>query len=73
MVKDDPFGLSADSGFGVSAEPGRTRVRPAPAQASGYAPAPQLAGVARPTRASANPLLNAFASLLEFAPELEDA
>lgn len=73
MVKDDPFGLSAESGFGITANDGRTRVRPAPAPSSGFRPEPRLAGVVRPARISANPLLVAFAGLLEFAPELEDA
>lgn len=63
MVKDDPFGLSADL-------PGRTRVRPAAAPRRSSAPTGPLP---RQARASANPLVNAFSTLLEFAPELEDA
>ena len=73
MVKEDPFGLSAESGFGITDGDGRTRVRPLPAQSAAARPEPRLAGIIRPARASANPLITAFASLLEFAPELEVA
>lgn len=64
MVKDDPFGLSADTG--------RTRVRPAAGAPRRSSSAP-AGPVPRPSRSSGNPLVNAFSSLLEFAPELEDA
>ncbi len=66
MVKDDPFGLSDDLG--------RTRIRPAaapraPSQQNYSAP---MAPIAR-NRAHPNALVNAFSTLLEFAPELENA
>jgi type VI secretion system protein ImpK len=63
-TSDDPFGLALDRG--------RTRVRPPPAAA----PAPQQPGSGSPparSRRHPNPLVNAFAPLLEFAPELENA
>ncbi|MCO8144965.1 type IVB secretion system protein IcmH/DotU [Rhodovulum tesquicola] len=71
MTRDDPFGLDDDAG--------RTRIRPA-RQARGpatMAARPGTAGEAAPRvqqlRASANPLVNAFAALLGLAPELERA
>ena len=66
MVKDDPFGLSDDLG--------RTRIRPAAAPRP--QPPPVYGGAMAPvvrSRAHPNSLLNAFAALLEFAPELESA
>ncbi|MFA6220643.1 MAG: type IVB secretion system protein IcmH/DotU, partial [Erythrobacter sp.] len=65
MSRDDPFGLSEDRE--------RTRIRltgaPMPRQT-----APLLAGAAvRRSRTHPNALVNAFAALLEFAPELESA
>jgi type VI secretion system protein ImpK len=72
MGRDDPFGLYEDRG--------RTRIRPPPAAAAPRGPAPGAASVAAVTGASIrrlrqhpNPLVNAFAPLLEFAPELEAA
>lgn len=66
MSADDPFGLENDAG--------RTRIRPVrrSAQPAAQATAPAGAPV-RTTRASANPLLNAYAALLGLAPELERA
>lgn len=65
VVSDDPFGLTGDAG--------RTRIRPpAPARrAPAFAEA--AAAPIRRARESPNPLVNAFAPLLEFAPELEAA
>jgi type VI secretion system protein ImpK len=64
MSSSDPFGL--DDGRG------RTRVRPPPGgrgfavrEASGFRPPP--------TSEHRNPLIGAFAALLDFAPELESA
>ena len=77
---DDPFGLSNDAG--------RTRIRPvrsdrpavtqgtSPGPTAAFAPAPAASGVRarlRHSRAGANPLVAAFAPLMEFAPELERA
>jgi type VI secretion system protein ImpK len=62
MGRDDPFGLFD--------ERGRTRVRPAPAPA---APAPPAGPPPPHVRRHPNPLVTAFAPLLEFAPELENA
>jgi type VI secretion system protein ImpK len=64
MVKDDPFGLSEDRG--------RTRVRPAPAARPAMAPVAG-GGPVRRWRSHPNPLVQSFAPLLEFAPELESA
>ncbi|NJM84736.1 MAG: hypothetical protein HC844_21920 [Tabrizicola sp.] len=81
--KDDPFGLSNDTG--------RTRIRPAtrsspPGTAQHYTPmtpgssrdplnavAAQSGPRVRHNRAHPNPLISAFSALLEFAPELEKA
>lgn len=69
-TKDDPFGLGNDAG--------RTRirpvsaVRPATAGRSDLGAGPPAARV-RQVRASDNPLVNNFAALLGFAPELERA
>ena len=65
MSRDDPFGLSEDRE--------RTRIRlsgaPMPRPM-----APLLPGTpVKRSRANANALINAFAPLLEFAPELESA
>ncbi len=66
MSADDPFGLENDAG--------RTRIRPVRRVPQA---APSQAGVAGPpvrtSRASDNPLLNAYAALLGMAPELERA
>jgi type VI secretion system protein ImpK len=64
MSRDDPFGLYEDRG--------RTRIRPLPAPAP-RAATPVAGAPARRLRNHANPLVNAFAPLLEFAPELEAA
>ncbi|SPH18692.1 putative lipoprotein YiaD [Defluviimonas aquaemixtae] len=81
--KDDPFGLSNDAGrtrirpvrsdrgqAGATARP----VAPGTAQ-SHHDPQPVARGGprVRHTRAHANPLVSAFAALLELAPELERA
>lgn len=61
MGRDDPFGLADDRG--------RTRIRPVAApRAVGGSGAPLGRDRAHP-----NPLVTAFAPLLEFAPELENA
>jgi type VI secretion system protein ImpK len=64
MSRGDPFGLEDDRG--------RTRVRPPPSsrdfrprEPSGFRPPP--------TSEHRNPLIGAFAAVLEFAPELESA
>jgi type VI secretion system protein ImpK len=64
MSRGDPFGLDDDRG--------RTRVRPPPGnrdfrprEPSGFRPPP--------TSEHRNPLVGAFAAVLEFAPELESA
>ncbi|MGR3270604.1 type VI secretion system protein TssL [Thalassococcus profundi] len=67
MSADDPFGLENDAG--------RTRIRPVRRSAQ---PAQRQAGAApvapvRISRASDNPLVNAYAALLGMAPELERA
>lgn len=65
MSQDDPFGLSEDRE--------RTRIRMA---AAPMPRGPRLATPAVPinrSRAHPNKLVNAFATLLEFAPELESA
>lgn len=65
MSRDDPFGLSEDRE--------RTRIRlvgPQPPRPT--SPMPVTAPVAR-TRSHPNQLINAFAPLLELAPELEGA
>ncbi|MEQ6250634.1 type IVB secretion system protein IcmH/DotU [Sulfitobacter sp. HNIBRBA3233] len=68
MSADDPFGLENDAG--------RTRIRPV-RRASQAAQAPAAAAPRgapiRTTRASDNPLVNAYAALLGLAPELERA
>jgi type VI secretion system protein ImpK len=65
MARDDPFGLSDDGG--------RTRVRPLAApRGAPHGVLPQAMPV-RHARSHPNPLVNAFAVLLEFAPELESA
>lgn len=76
MSRDDPFGLSGDRE--------KTRIRlvnvaprqPAPGQPRreqpSYSLEPQAASV-KSSRAHPNSLVAAFASLLEFAPELESA
>ena len=67
MSADDPFGLENDAG--------RTRIRPVRRSAqpvqrpSGAAPVAPV----RISRASDNPLVNAYAALLGMAPELERA
>jgi type VI secretion system protein ImpK len=67
MSADDPFGLENDAG--------RTRIRPV--RRAGQTPQAQPGMVSgapvRTTRASDNPLLNAYAALLGMAPELERA
>ncbi|QPC94470.1 type IVB secretion system protein IcmH/DotU [Mesorhizobium sp. INR15] len=64
MSRDDPFGLSEDRE--------RTRIRLTGAQPRPMTPLATGAPVKR-TRAHPNALVNAFAPLLEFAPELESA
>ncbi|MBU2961472.1 type IVB secretion system protein IcmH/DotU [Citreicella sp. C3M06] len=64
MTKDDPFGLESDAA--------RTRIRPRP-QLRSAQPAPDAPVRLRGGRASGNPLVNAYAALLGFAPELEKA
>ncbi|MEY9558532.1 type IVB secretion system protein IcmH/DotU [Sinorhizobium fredii] len=61
MVGEDPFGLSEDQG--------RTRIRPPPGAMRTVATGP----LTRRARCHPNTLINAFATLLEFAPELENA
>ncbi|MHC9236927.1 type IVB secretion system protein IcmH/DotU [Pseudooceanicola sp. 502str34] len=74
MSDKDPFGLENDAG--------RTRIRPRPA--ARQTPAAEAAGAGvlpdggasvrlRGGRANDNPLVNAYAALLGFAPELERA
>ncbi|MGR9209202.1 type IVB secretion system protein IcmH/DotU (plasmid) [Rhizobium leguminosarum] len=63
MSSEDPFGLSGDQG--------RTRIRPPPS--SGARQVAAAASLARRARSHPNTLINAFAKLLEFAPELESA
>ncbi|WP_146590943.1 type IVB secretion system protein IcmH/DotU [Puniceibacterium confluentis] len=67
MNGDDPFGLENDAG--------RTRIRPVrrAAQAPRQQPGAATTAPVRTTRASDNPLLNAYAALLGMAPELERA
>jgi len=80
MSKDDPFGLSGDR------ERTRIRLVDTPAQRPGarpasppypsgpaYVPSSANAVLVNRTRAHPNPLVGAFAPLLEFAPELESA
>lgn len=67
MSRDDPFGLSEDRE--------RTRIRlvgqPMPRAPM---PMPMISGAPiKRNRSHPNPLINAFAPLLEFAPELESA
>jgi type VI secretion system protein ImpK len=65
MSRDDPFGLSEDRE--------RTRIRLV-GQPMPRAPMPVLSSAPiKRSRAHPNPLINAFAPLLEFAPELESA
>ncbi|RVD20925.1 type VI secretion system protein TssL, long form [Mesorhizobium sp. M4B.F.Ca.ET.017.02.2.1] len=65
MSRDDPFGLSEDRE--------RTRIRLTGAQMP-RPTAPMLTGVPiKRSRTHPNALINAFAPLLEFAPELESA
>jgi type VI secretion system protein ImpK len=61
MTSEDPFGLSEDQG--------RTRIRPP----AGATPVIPTGALARRARSHPNTLINAFATLLEFAPELENA
>lgn len=85
---DDPFGLMNDAGrtrirpTGRRAEPGSPQSRPP--QPAGHAPSaarrpdpyqgsPAPAAPVRHARAHPNPLIAAFAPLLEIAPELERA
>jgi type VI secretion system protein ImpK len=65
MSRDDPFGMSEDR------ERTRIRLVGAPMRRE-VAPLPPRAALKR-TRTHPNPLINAFAPLLEFAPELESA
>lgn len=71
MSHEDPFGLGDDRG--------RTRVRPPPSapNRAGSGPPPMAQPLAGPPpprlRSHPNPLVTAFAPLLEFAPELESA
>lgn len=64
MSRDDPFGLSEDRE--------RTRIRLTGASPRPMAPLTPIAPV-KLARANPNTLINAFAPLLEFAPELESA
>ncbi|TJU97964.1 MAG: type VI secretion system protein TssL, partial [Mesorhizobium sp.] len=64
MSRDDPFGLSEDRE--------RTRIRLTGASPRPMAPLAPGAPVKR-ARAHPNVLINSFAPLLEFAPELESA
>ncbi|MBZ9683626.1 type VI secretion system protein TssL [Mesorhizobium sp. B2-5-9] len=64
MSRDDPFGLSEDRE--------RTRIRLAGVAPRPLAPLTPGAPVKR-ARVHPNPLINIFAPLLEFAPELESA
>ncbi|EHK53147.1 type IVB secretion system protein IcmH/DotU [Allomesorhizobium alhagi] len=65
MSRDDPFGMSEDR------ERTRIRLVGTPMRRE-VAPLPPRAALKR-TRTHPNPLINAFAPLLEFAPELESA
>jgi type VI secretion system protein ImpK len=65
MSRDDPFGMSEDR------ERTRIRLVGAPMRRE-IPPLPPRAALRR-TRGHPNPLINAFAPLLEFAPELESA
>lgn len=67
MTNDDPFGLDDDAG--------RTRIRPKRAGDARPSPMPSSTRAAplRDVRASANPLVRAFAALLGIAPELQRA
>lgn len=65
MSGDDPFGLDNDAG--------RTRIRPVRRSAQAEQPAAARGAPVRTTRASDNPLVNAYAALLGLAPELERA
>jgi len=64
MSRDDPFGLSEDRE--------RTRIRLTGASPRPMTPLMPTATV-KMARAHPNPLINTFAPLLEFAPELESA
>ncbi|MER9234700.1 type IVB secretion system protein IcmH/DotU [Mesorhizobium sp. M0622] len=65
MSRDDPFGLSEDRE--------RTRIRLTGAPMPRPMAAPLPGGPIRRSRTHPNGLVNAFAPLLEFAPELESA
>ena len=67
MNADDPFGLENDAG--------RTRIRPVrrSAQPAARTAAPTPGMPLRSTRASDNPLVNAYGALMGIAPELERA
>jgi type VI secretion system protein ImpK len=65
MGRDDPFGLADDSG--------RTRLRPVAAPRRLASAALKPGAPLKRSRVHPNPLVNAFAALLEFAPELENA
>lgn len=67
MSTEDPFGLENDAG--------RTRIRPVRRSSTASRPAsPAARGVhVRAGRASTNPMVNAYATLLGLAPELERA
>ena len=66
MSRDDPFGLSEDRE--------RTRIRLSGAPTPRAMPLPASGVTAkRSSRSHPNALVNAFAPLLEFAPELENA
>lgn len=67
MNGDDPFGLENDAG--------RTRIRPVRRNGAGAQPtaAPPRGGPVRTARSNDNPLVNAYATLLGLAPELERA
>ncbi|MBZ9936340.1 type IVB secretion system protein IcmH/DotU [Mesorhizobium sp. BR1-1-16] len=74
MSKDDPFGLSEDRERTRIRLSGAPVPRPRPmAPMPGELEAPTGPPIERPTRAHPNALVNAFAPLLEFAPELESA
>jgi type VI secretion system protein ImpK len=85
MSRDDPFGLSEDrektrirlvdassSPRAAQPQPQAPRQPPQREQPS-YPTQPLAAGPVRQTRAHPNKLVSAFAPLLEFAPELENA
>jgi type VI secretion system protein ImpK len=65
MSRDDPFGLSEDRE--------RTRIRLVGPGPSRVPPAVPAGTPSKRLRASPNLFINAFASLLEFAPEMESA